>query len=88
MASPNTIENVLMDIFASELNVAVPDPETDLIETGLINSVTFVELVMILEERFQVTVPLDELELDQLRSVHQIAAVVATLTDRHDAAAA
>ncbi|WP_035691129.1 acyl carrier protein [Azospirillum halopraeferens] len=88
MTSPNSFETTLMNIFATDLNVAVPDPETDLIETGLINSVTFVELVMILEERFQVTVPLDEMELDQLRTVDRIAALVADLARKPDTAAA
>jgi len=79
MYTSNDLDRTLLTMFEENLNVSVPSPETDLLDTGLLNSVSFVELVMLLEERFGVTVPLDELELDQFRTIRQISAFVAQL---------
>lgn len=79
MYTSNDLDRTLLTMFEENLNVSVPSAETDLLDTGLLNSVSFVELVMLLEERFGVTVPLDELELDQFRTIRQISAFVAQL---------
>ena len=47
--------------------------ETDIIESGLLDSLLFVELLSGLEERFGVRVSFDDIELDNFRSVRQIA---------------
>ncbi len=82
--TPQT-EAAIAGLFETELNIAVPSPETDLMETGLLNSVSFVELVMLIEERLGVTVPLDELELDQFRTLKGVAAYVDSLSSRLEA---
>jgi acyl carrier protein len=67
-------------LFAGKLNVQVPSFETDLLDTGLVDSLTFVEFLAQLEQEFGIHVSLDDLELDHFRSIARIAGFVATKT--------
>jgi acyl carrier protein len=62
------------------VHVDVPSIDTDLIEQGLLDSLALVELIFQLEQEFAVTVSLDDLDIDQLRTVRSIGALVARLT--------
>ncbi|NYZ17972.1 hypothetical protein HL658_35990 [Azospirillum sp. RWY-5-1] len=89
MTTTQDLDHALVGLFETDLNVAVPSADTDLLEGGLLNSVTFVELVMLLEERFGVTVPIDDIEVEQFRTIHQIALFVGSLlADQRRVAAA
>jgi len=66
------------------LAVEVPDPGTDLVDAGLIDSLALVSLITEVELEFAIRLPVDEFDLSRFRSAEQIAAVVAELTsDRH-----
>ena len=67
----------LAELFREALAIEVPSPDTDLIETGRLDSVGVVELVLELEARFGVRVEMDALELDDFRTLRSIAAFVA-----------
>ena len=69
-------------IFAETLNVEVPSEETDLIEAGYIDSLALVELLFAIEREFAVSVPLDELEVDDFRNVRSITELVAAANGR------
>lgn len=58
------------------MNIEVPSEDTDLFETGLLDSLMFVELLIHVEEHLGVTVSLEQLEPDNFRSIRQIAAFV------------
>ena len=58
------------------LNLEVPSEDTNLFETGLLDSLTFVELLVQVEEQLGVTVSLEQLEPDNFRSIRQIAEFV------------
>lgn len=88
MTTTQDLDHALVGLFETDLNVAVPSADTDLLEGGLLNSVTFVELVMLLEERFGVTVPIDDIEVDQFRTIGQIALFVGSLIDEQRRVAA
>jgi acyl carrier protein len=61
----------------SELaHIEAPDVEADLIESGLLDSLLFVELMSRLEGRFGVRATFDDIELDNFRSVMKIAEFV------------
>lgn len=66
-------------LVAETLNLAPPDPDTDLIESGLLDSLALVELLHALETELGVEVPLDSLEIESFRSVETIAELVAGL---------
>lgn len=66
----------LQAIFREVLNVVVPSPDTDLIETGLLDSLALVELLFEIEQRFGVDLALDDLDIENFRTLERLAAVV------------
>ncbi|MFU8817107.1 MAG: acyl carrier protein [Pseudomonadales bacterium] len=67
----------LVQLFLLELNLDVPDPDTDLIDEGLLDSLMLVELIVHLEERYGIEVSLDDLELDHFRSLRRVSQFIA-----------
>lgn len=67
-----TLERRVEGIFLTELQVEIPDRETDVIDTGLVNSLAFVRLLSLLEQEFQLRIELAELDLDDFRTVSSI----------------
>ena len=65
------------------LLVEVASPEDDLLATGVLDSLTLIQLLVHLEEQFSLKISLDELEIDDLRSVNSITRLVQS---RHHAA--
>jgi acyl carrier protein len=63
-------------IFRDKLNLEVPSVEEDLFETGALDSLAFVSLLVHLEQAFEVKVSLDDLELDDFRSIARIAELI------------
>jgi acyl carrier protein len=63
--------------FSERLNLTVSSPTQDLFETGVLDSMAFVDLVMHLEQQFDIRISTDELEPDNFRSVAKIAGFVA-----------
>jgi acyl carrier protein len=64
-------------IFSAHLNIEAPIAETDLIATGVMDSLALVELLTRLEQTFGVQISVDDLELDNFRSIDSIARFVA-----------
>jgi len=64
-------------LVAGRLQIEAPDPDTDLIEAGYLDSLAFVDLLTSLESTFNMTVSLDDLDLDAFRTIARIAAFVA-----------
>ena len=71
------VETAVGRLFAERLDVEVPSPQTDLFESGILDSLRFVELLAALEETFGMRVSVEELEIDDFRSLSRIAAFVA-----------
>jgi acyl carrier protein len=63
-------------LFLDKLGIEVPSPESDLIESGLLDSLRLVELLLGIEASLGCRIPLDEVELDDLRSVRRIARLI------------
>ena len=70
------IRSVLRD----HLNVLVDSPDTNLLEAGLVDSIGLVELILQLEDRFGIGLPMESLELDDLRSINTIADLISRLS--------
>lgn len=66
-------------IFLDKLELDV-EPDTNVIESGALDSVSFVKLLLELEESFGVSVDVAELDLADFQSVSSVARLVA---DRH-----
>jgi len=75
MSEVNAVIQQIAGIF-DVLNIEVPADDTDLFETGLLDSLTFVELLVHVEETMGVTVALDQLEPQNFRSIRHIAMFV------------
>jgi methoxymalonate biosynthesis acyl carrier protein len=74
-------EQVLYDqiasFFSERLNLPVSSYTEDLFETGALDSMAFVDLVMHLEQQFGIRISGDELEPDNFQSIAKIAFFVA-----------
>lgn len=67
------LERRVEEIFLRELQVEVPGRDIDVIDSGLVDSLSFVRLLSVLEREFQLQIDLDRLELDDFRTVSSIA---------------
>ena len=76
MIEQHGIHQKLTELFARKLNLDVPSFETDLVGTGLLDSLALVELLAQLEETFGVPISTDDLELENFRSISSIAVFV------------
>jgi len=63
-------------IFSDGLGIDVPDPEMDIVAAGLLDSLALVTLLFEIECEFGVTIPLENLDIDALRTLRRIASLV------------
>ncbi len=73
-------ENLTVQIQAlllEKLLLEVQSPEENLLETGSLDSVTLVQLLLDLEERFKVRLTLSELDIEDFSTVRGLARLVA-----------
>jgi acyl carrier protein len=75
-ASTEQLIGQIRDIFANKLAIEVSSPTVDLIDMGLVDSVSLVELLLALEQRFGMSFPLENLEMDDFRSIMSIAEMI------------
>jgi D-alanine--poly(phosphoribitol) ligase subunit 2 len=72
----------IAQLFIDRLNTEVPAADTDLFETGILDSLRFVQLLAALEEAFGIRVSVEELEIDDFRNLSRIADFLATKQPR------
>ena len=80
-----TLVRDVSSLFRDKLGVEVPSPECDLIENGLLDSLRLIELLLEIEASLGCRIPIDEIELDDLRSVRRIARLIEARTPAHAA---
>ncbi|PYT13658.1 MAG: acyl carrier protein [Acidobacteria bacterium] len=80
MAGTNDLRGRISRLFADRLSLVVPSAETDLFESGALDSMGFVELLAQIEREFGVQVALGEIEMDNFRSIDRIAGFIAART--------
>ncbi|HKQ75614.1 MAG TPA: acyl carrier protein [Blastocatellia bacterium] len=66
----------IIHLLSERVHVEAPSADTDLMESGLLDSLTLVELMSTLEEQFGVHISFDEVEIDNFRSARRIAEFV------------
>ena len=59
-----------------------PGPDTDLIETGVLDSLAILDLVAFVETRYDLALPVEEFTPENFRNVRAIAALVQRLGER------
>lgn len=77
MTDANAIIERLGAVFVERFHIEVSSPDIDLLESGILDSFQFVELLLELEQRFGFRIKLDDIELDDLRTLKRIARLVA-----------
>ena len=77
MRDPRDLEARIAQLFADRLQIEVPAPDVDLFAAGIVDSLMFVQLLASLEEHFSIRVSFEELEIDDFRTLGQIASFVA-----------
>jgi acyl carrier protein len=80
---PDLISEVTR-LIAEKLLLDVSSPQEDLLSSGAIDSLSLIQLLVNLEEHFGVRIPLDELEIEDLRSIESIARLIENY--RHETA--
>ncbi|HKW37094.1 MAG TPA: phosphopantetheine-binding protein [Burkholderiales bacterium] len=76
-------DSILRDLgtlFAESLHIDAPSPDTDLFESGTLDSLQLVELLVQLERRFGVQIEIESIDLDALRTLARIARLVEAST--------
>lgn len=71
-------------LFPSALHVATPPRDADLIESSVLDSLALVELLAAIESEFGIQIPLDEIELDRIRTIDALAELI---SERYDVGA-
>jgi acyl carrier protein len=77
--NPNSkvaIEDQVKSILANVLNAEVASHDTDLVETGMLDSLALVSFILELETSFNLSVSYDNLEIDNFRTVKTISEFV------------
>jgi D-alanine--poly(phosphoribitol) ligase subunit 2 len=77
MESLDKLQQRISDIFAERFETRLDSGEVDLLETGLVDSVRIVELVLEIEQRFGVSLPFEQLEIEDFRTVPRLAERIA-----------
>ena len=73
-AAAGGIPGTLVTLFRERLAVEITDLDTDLFETGVLDSLVFVDLLLALEQTYGVHVDVDAMDLEAFRSPRTIAA--------------
>ena len=68
-ALADRIGGIIRDV----LGVEVPSHDTDLLDSGLLDSLALVSLLAEIEREFAIELPLEDLDVDQFRTVERAA---------------
>lgn len=66
----------LRGFFSEKLSVEVSSVDTDLAQTGILDSLALVELLSYIEEEFGTEISLDDIEIEDFHSIARIAEYV------------
>lgn len=73
----------MVELLRRELTIDVDDPDCDLIDRGLVDSLGFTTLFVAVEDRYGIEITLDDLDLERFRTPRLIGEFVAAkLTER------
>ena len=72
----------VQEIIRDTLDVEVPSAETDLIDSGVLDSLALVELLFEIERAFAVSIPLEDLELESFTSIRRISDLIVSMNGK------
>jgi acyl carrier protein len=78
---PATLRADIADLFSERLGLSIPSADADLFEAGILDSMSFIELLLQIETVFGLALNLRDVEFENFRSMDSIADFIAS----HDA---
>ncbi|HEY1303131.1 MAG TPA: acyl carrier protein [Vicinamibacterales bacterium] len=78
MSRNNDLHERIARLFAEGLNVEIPSAESNLFDNGVLDSLGFVELLVLLEREFGIATSVDDMEVENFKSIARIAEFVAS----------
>jgi methoxymalonate biosynthesis acyl carrier protein len=66
----------LAHVLAEQLAIEAPAADFDLFESGLVDSLSFAQLLVALEKEFEIRFAVDDIDLDRFRTLQAITEVV------------
>jgi D-alanine--poly(phosphoribitol) ligase subunit 2 len=66
------VGSLIVDLIRERLGLDVEGPDTDLLDSGLLDSLALVMLIAALEESFACELPLDDFDLEHFRSARRM----------------
>jgi methoxymalonate biosynthesis acyl carrier protein len=66
----------LRTLLLEHLHVEVPSADADLLETGVLDSLQLVDLLLLIERHFGRRIPVESIDLDNLRTLSSLARLV------------
>lgn len=73
MSDPAIDFERLRALLLEHLHVDVPSPDVDLLESGVLDSLQLVNLLLLVEQHFGRRIPIEAIDLDDLRSLGRLA---------------
>lgn len=73
MSTDGEVTAQITELIRDRMSIEVPAPDTDLIESGLLDSLALVMLITALEDAFACELPLDDFDIEHFRDVGRIA---------------
>lgn len=71
-----TVVERLRRLFPVVLQIEAPSATDDLVDGGILDSLGLVELLVAIEVEFAIVIPLDEIEIERMRSIERLAELV------------
>lgn len=76
MTDYQAIQIRLSALFAEVMHVEVPSVDTDLFDTGILDSQRFVELLLHIEQKFNTRIDIEDFEIENFRCIEKIATLI------------
>ncbi len=73
MSNAVDLTEQISELLRTSVSIEVTSPDLDLIENGFLDSLTFVEILFAIEERFGVEIGVGGFEIDDFRTVRKMA---------------
>ena len=73
MPESTLLQHRISNLFSTALNLDVPSIDSDLFDTGVLDSLAFVQLLFHLEQEFGVSTSVDDMEVENFKTISNIA---------------
>lgn len=82
--SPVSAEQRIRTVLRERLQIDAPGSAQDLFQTGILDSLSFVDMLVVLEEEFGIHIALDQVDLADFRSIAAICEYIQSLETSTD----